>query len=316
MVRWTMRGAGDPPRAAVKQAGVLIRPAVPSDLREFWDILYGVEYGDGEHGPDPADIPPLLEHELTTGEMWVAEADAAVVGYAALIPRSAVGFIGEFFVRGEYQSRGVGTALLRHLIQGRMGVYCTMSSRNSSALALYLRAGLTPHRPHFQLVGGPIVATDPGQEINVVAASPGDLEIVKWDERISGRLRPQEHRYWQAALHAVPFWCQRNSAIVGYAYVQPKARSGRQPARMILGPIGAVTAADADACTSAIVNWSRPRAEELLIAVPAAHPSLARLIRAGFRIRDVETFCSSSAAPVFNPSTYIASTTPEGTSLL
>lgn len=54
-----MRGAGDPPRAAVKQAGVLVRPAVPSDLREVWDTLYGVEYGDRERGPDPADIPPL-----------------------------------------------------------------------------------------------------------------------------------------------------------------------------------------------------------------------------------------------------------------
>src|SRR5438132_2210538 len=129
-----MREAGDRPAAAVKQAGVLDRPAVPSDLREVWDILYGIEYGDGEHGPDPADIPPLFEHELTTGEMWVAEADAAVVGYAALIPRSAVGFIGEFFVRNEYQSRGVGAALLRQLIKGRMDVYCTMSSRNSSAL--------------------------------------------------------------------------------------------------------------------------------------------------------------------------------------
>ncbi len=69
--------------AAVKQAGVLVRPAVPSDLRGVWDILYEIEYGDGEHGPDPAEIPALFEHELTTGEMWVAEADAAVVGYAA-----------------------------------------------------------------------------------------------------------------------------------------------------------------------------------------------------------------------------------------
>jgi len=311
-----MKGAGDRPKAAVKQARGLVRPAVPSDLRQVWDILYGIEYEDGEHGPDPADIPPLFEHELTTGEMWIAEADAAVVGYAALIPRGAVGFIGEFFVRAEYRSRGVGTALLRHLIRGRMDVYCTMSSRNPSALALYIRTGLTPHWPHFQLVGNPRAAIDPGQEIKVIAASPGDLEIVKWDERISGRLRPQEHCYWQRALHAVPLWCQRNGAIVGYAYAQPKAKSGRQPARMILGPIGAVTAADADACTSAIVNWSCPRTEELQIAVPAGHPSLARLIRAGFRIRDVETFCSSSAAPVFNPSTYIASTTPEGTSLL
>src|SRR5215471_5948016 len=194
-----MRGAGDPPRAAVRQAGVLFRPAVPSDLRQAWDILYGVEYGDGERGPDPAGIPPLFEHELTTGEMWVAEANAGVVGYVALIPRSAVGFIGEFFVRSGYRSRGVGTALLQHVTQGRMDVYCTMSSRNSSALALYIRAGLTPHWPHFQLVGSPSVAMDPGQEINLIAASPGDLEIVKWDERISGRLRPQEHRYWQTA---------------------------------------------------------------------------------------------------------------------
>ncbi len=311
-----MRSSGDPPRARAKEAGVLVRRAALSDLRGVWDILYGIEYGEGEYGPDRTDIPPLFEHELTTGEMWVAEANAAVVAYAALIPRSAVGFIGEFFVRKEYQSHGIGTALLRHLFRDRMEIYCTMSSRNPSALALYIRAGLTPQWPHFQFVGNPRSAMEHGQEIQVIEASPGDPELVKWDERISGRFRPQEHYYWQARLHAIPFWCQRHGAIVGYVYVQPKARSGRQPGRMILGPIGAVTTDDADACTRAMVNWARPHAEELQIAVPSAHPSLPRLINAGFRFQDVETFCSSSAAPVINPRAYIASTTPEGTSLL
>jgi hypothetical protein len=49
------------------------------------------------------------------------------------------------------------------------------------------------------------------------------------------------------------------------------------------------------------------RANILHIDVPGPHPSLALLLKTGFRITYVETFVSSSPTPFFDPQCYIAS---------
>ncbi len=103
---------------------------------------------------------------------------------------------------------------------------------------------------------------------------------------------------------------------VGYGYVLPKPASGRQPESLIVGPVGARSPNDAEACVLAVVRSAATRTNLVYLGVPGAHPSLPALMRAGFRVRYVETFCSSGAAAVFDPRTYLPSTTMEGTALL
>jgi len=61
------------------------------------------------------------------------------------------------------------------------------------------------------------------------------------------------------------------------------------------------------ACVQATVDWAHKHEEVLRIDVPGPHPSLAPLVRLGFRIIYVETFVSTASRPFFDASCYIAS---------
>jgi len=280
-----------------------------------WKILRTIEYGTSQAGPSPDDIPAYLGHELATGVMWVAEEAGAVIGYAALIVRATIAFIAELFVRPECQSNHVGAALLRRLLSVDASTFCTMSSGDRRAMGLYIRSTLRPRWPHFHLVGAAETIRAIPHDLDVADAAPGDGAIVTWDAEIGGRRRPQEHAFWRST-DAMPLWCLRNGSRVGYGYTHHTPAAGARPAAVILGPIGARTPRDAEACIAALLDRTRGSNGIIHVGVPAAHPCLPLLLDAGFRIRDVETYCSMADASPFNPRLYVPSTTLEGTALL
>jgi hypothetical protein len=55
------------------------------------------------------------------------------------------------------------------------------------------------------------------------------------------------------------------------------------------------------------VRWARERAEVLRISVTGPHPALAPLLTAGFKIVEVETFCSNGSAAFLDIERYIPS---------
>jgi hypothetical protein len=247
--------------------------------------------------------------------MWVAESGGALVGYAALIVRGGVGFIAELFVRQESRSARIGGALLAKLLEADSPTFCTMSSGDPRALSLYIRAGLQPRWPHFQLIGNPEHLASPGPEVEVREVEEKDQTIIWWDAEISGRARAQEHAYWRST-HAIPLWVCGKDGTVGYGYVQRTPPSAGAPAGVLIGPVGARSAADAAVSLDAMLRWSRPVGRVVQVGIPGPHPSLPVLIRAGFRIKSIETYCCSNATDLFDPQTYIPSTTMEGTALL
>ena len=294
---------------------VQIRRATTADLPGVWNILYAIEHGTAGEG-SPADlVPSYLAHEMAAGEMWVAEREGGLVGYAALIARGNVAFIAELFVRSEHQSGRIGTALLGRLLELDLPIVCTMSSADPRALGLYIRAGVLPQWPHFHLAGSPARLPEPIGGVEIVPAGSEPEDILEWDAEIGGRRRPQEHAFWRST-GATSVWCRRGRAIIGYGHVHDVRTDGRQPATVMLGPIGPRSPGDAEACVGAILRWVRGRGDVAHIGVPGPHPSLPVLLRAGFRIRSVETFCSSSSTRFFDPRAYIPSLTLEGTALL
>jgi hypothetical protein len=62
-----------------------------------------------------------------------------------------------------------------------------------------------------------------------------------------------------------------------------------------LGPIGARQAGDAAGCVAAAVHWASARAAVVRVCVPGPHPALGLLLAHGFRIHDVDIFCSTQA---------------------
>jgi len=297
-----------------------IRRAVDGDVPGIWDVWSAA----ANRGRTPTPwrvMAPLFRHELATGEMWVAETANGLAGFAALIVRGGVAFLGELFVVPDAQSRGIGRALLHQALAAPADVYCTMSSGDPRAMALYIGAGMKPRWPHFLLTATSIEERHlPGADVTVTAAAPGDPDLVACDARVGGRHRPQDHDYWQREVGAAPLWFKRAGAVCGYGYVWQRAADAARPAAAGVGPLGALSADDAAACAGAAVRWAREAgaaaASVIHIAVAGQHDALSSLLRAGFQIREVETFCCSRAPAFLDLGTYLVASAPEGSSLL
>ena len=306
-------------RRRTREVNHQIRRAIEEDLRPIYDVWCAAAVRGRSPTPWPV-MASLFRHELVTGEMWVAEVANGLVGFGALMVRGGVAFLGELFVLPDVQSRGIGRALLQQALAAPADVYCTMSSGDPRAMALYIGTGMKPQWPHFLLTAAVIDGRYlPGADVTVVAAARGDPELVACDARVGGRHRPQDHDYWQREMGAAPLWFKRAGAVCGYGYVWQRAADGARPAAAGVGPLGALSADDAPACAGAAVRWAREAgaavSSVIYIAVPGQHGALSSLLRAGFQIREVETFCCSRSPKFFDPRTYLAAAAPEGSSL-
>lgn len=287
----------------------VIRPAVPSDFKQAYDLWYNIEV-DGDPNPPPrSGIPSVYEHELETGEMYVAEIHGQVVGFGAVIKRGSVSYVSELFVRGDQQSSGLGKALLSHILLKDVPICCTLSSRDPRALALYIRAGMHPLWQNYLLIGK---SSDlehlPCGDVKACEQYGLDPEFVRWDAKICGRRRPIDHEYWLRKTQAVPLWFRRKRRRVGYGYVQMRNNDFvYYPEAVTIGPIGAATPEEAAFCVCAAICWAKPHSSVVRIGVPSAHPSLSILLNCGFRITYVETFLSTSTRMFANMHCYVPS---------
>lgn len=286
--------------------GWRIRPAEAGDLEGAFDISYENAFGD-DPNPPPRVMPTYPAHVLATGRMLVAEQEGRLLGFAGLITRGEVSFLTDLFVRPAEQSGAIGKSLLRQILPSG-GIHCTMSSADPRALALYIRAGMRPQWPQFELrASSPALETPPHSDVDTIEAQPDEPELVAWEAEIGGRQRPEDLAFWVRDQGAVPLWFRRRGVIIGYAYVRLGAGTLRDPDAATIGPLGVRRVEDAAACTLAAVRWARQRAKVLRLAVPGPHPSLAPLIELGLRIVDLDTFVSSAEKPFFDPQRYIGS---------
>jgi hypothetical protein len=285
-----------------------IRPATAADLPALYDIWYASEVGAGPN-PPPRGPWPWLAHELATGELVLAEHDGTALGFAATITRDNITFLSDCFVRADAQSSRVGRRLLQRLLAGAGRTYCTVSSNDPRAQALYIRAGMRPRWPNFILdIETAKLGSMPSAGVEVVEGHLNDPRLVEWDAAIGGRRRPAEHRYWVEQHQATPLWFQGGDQPIGYGYAQLGSPELLwRPNTLRLGPIGAHSQADALACLAAAISWAKTRAPAINISVPGPHAALAALLDARFQISYVETFLSSSDQPFFDAGCYIPS---------
>lgn len=287
----------------------IIRPATIADLAAVSDIYYRSEV-EGHLDP-PAPHPFAgLDHVLATGQMYVAEADGALIGYASRIVRGQVAYLTDLFVVAERQSHHAGTALLRATMPPSDDlIHCTLSSTDARAQSLYIRAGMRPQWPNYWLrAHAAAIAPLPDLGVRLTEAAPDDHALLEWDTTIGGRPRPEDFAFWLGAARAVPFWIERRRDRVGYAFIQRRADSSLwYPDAYTIGPVGGLTTDDALAGVLAAVTWARQRAEVIRVSIPGPHPALAPLLAAGFEIVYVETYCASGEEPIFDPSHFVSS---------
>ena len=120
---------------------MLIRPADLSDA----DALVAVHLRSRAAAPMPAGVRPepevhaWLSARLATDDVWVAEADGEVVGYA----RITSGWLDDLYVVPERAGEGIGSALLEVVKARQPDGFCLwVFEMNAPARAFYARHGL------------------------------------------------------------------------------------------------------------------------------------------------------------------------------
>ncbi len=274
----------------------------------MYQIYYANEIVGVESPPLPGDVPSEMRYTLQTGTWSVAEQDGQILGYAGAITRGAITFLTDLFVQPSLQSAGLGKTLLHHVLPQDGLIHCTVSSSDPRAQALYIRSGMQPQFPHFNLRWHRPSQWEPLTcDVTAVQAAAGDPALIRWDTEIGGRERPADHVFWVREQQAVPLWFHRHRMAIGYGYTREKAGSFWFPEACRIGPMGARSPDDAADCVLAAVNWACQRADVVRIDVPGPHPCLAPLLEARFHIVYVETFVSSAPAPFFDARCYIPS---------
>jgi len=285
-----------------------LRPAQEADLGQVYEVFYQNEILDHPNPPARGDMSAYLRHVLGTGTLVVAEQDDTIVGYAGAITRGHITFLTDLFVLPAQQSGQLGKALLQAAMPQHDGLtHFTVSSSDPRAQALYIRAGMAPQWPCFELrLEQPGQLAIPG-DLEISQAEPRDPDLLRWDAQISGRERPQDHLHWIDKEHAVPLWFRRQGQTLGYAYIRLGGGTLWYPNACTLGPIGVGSADDAAACVLASVAWAAQRAQVIRVMMPGPHPALAPLLELGLRIAYVDTFMSGASTPFFDARCYVPS---------
>jgi GNAT superfamily N-acetyltransferase len=293
---------------------ITYRPATQNDLVQAYNVYYQNELLEATNPPFPAaGFSQELQHIFSTGTMYVADEDGQILGFASAITRGPVTFLTDLFVLPTIQSSGLGKTLLQLVLPLDGLIHCTMTSTDPRAQALYIRSGMQPHYPNFNLrwqgstVDDQPIDNNEKIDIEIIEGDAGDPALVQWDTRISGRERAVDHKFWVTQQQAVLVWFIRRRATLGYAYIRLGVGSLWFPKMCVVGPIGVSAPEDAAACVLAAVQWAQKHAAVIRIDVPGPHPVLAPLLERGFRIVYVEQFVSSAQTPFFDPRCYIAS---------
>jgi GNAT superfamily N-acetyltransferase len=291
----------------------IFRAAHENDLIQVQNVYYQNEMRGVQSPPPRGAISPALYHILSTGSIYVAEQEGQILAYAGAITRSATTFLTDLFVHPETQSTGLGKTLLHYALPQDGLIHFTMTSTDPRAQALYIRSGMQPKFPNFNLQWHkPAAIKLPTSSVEVVEGDPADPAFIQWDTQISGRERPIDHAFWLEEQQAVPLWFLRNAATIGYGYVRLNVDSLWYSQVCKVGPLGVSSSEDATDCVLAAINWACQRTGVVYIDVPGPHPCLAALLDCGFRITYVELFVSNEATPFFDAERYI----PSGSTLL
>lgn len=222
-----------------RRDAILIRPAQKTDLEAVYEVYYQNEVQAIPHPPARGDIPAYVRHVLQTGTLLVAEQQGTILAYAGAITQGDITFLTDLFVHPLHQSSHLGKTLLQAVLPQDGLTHCTLSSSDPRAMTLYVRAGMTPQWPSFELR-----LEQPGSDWRVVPdleiseAEPGDLAVVQADAERCGRLRPLEHMLWVQEERAIPLWFGRQGQRIGYGYIRLGAGTLWHPQACTVGPIG------------------------------------------------------------------------------
>jgi GNAT superfamily N-acetyltransferase len=263
-----------------------VRPATDADLPAITTIL---EANDEPVSWPDVPRPPYVEHLLSRPglRLVVGELDGTVAGVAGSIEVGGTDrrFLTDLYVDPARQSQGLGTALLRAAMEGA-AERMTFSSRDPRALSAYIRAGMRPWWPLLYLECEPAVLG--GHEDGVTIRAADVVETARISKAWTGIDRSADFAFYARLPDAAGFAVSIDGADAAIGWARRElAAPGRWLDHASIAP-------DADSITAAFaILRAAADGERLGAAVPGPHPAVARLLEAGARIGDTDTFCAT-----------------------
>lgn len=283
-----------------------IRPAQAADVVAVHECWLATDY------PEPVEyaqmaalgMAPWFPHLFATGNLWVAEVDGRVVGFAGTQTRGRVCYLADCFVHPDWQSHGVTRALLAQLHADPTLIHCTLASSDPRAASRYVRAGMTPRYPMYVLE-----SADRTQRRAPLCDTQVCHDIEEWlfyDQRLVGHDRRVDIMHLCDGTNATLLQMRDGTRLLGQALIQPRRYDRAPQGKYNIGPVGVFARAHAAAVTQSAVAWAFAHgATWVTMRVPGPHPALPVLLDMGMEIRYVETFCASQEW--FDPGCYVPS---------
>lgn len=271
-----------------------IRPGAEADLPALArlateGISFLIERYERERGEgfpmDPEERLPILRHILATGELFVAEEEGAVTGFASAIIRDGGWHLAQLFVGERNRGRGLGGSLIDAALEWGSGTraFTVVSSRYPFAETLYMRRSMFPVWGQLEARG--IRVKPPPMPEGFSELRDDDQEwIDALDRDARGAARPEDHAMFRERAAGVAL--RRGGRPAGYVYAWPEGR---------IGPAAAADAADVASLVRAGCHLSGDRS---WCSVPSTNwGALKELVSLGFRTAGSAQFMASRPWP-------------------
>jgi hypothetical protein len=180
----------------------ITRPAVGADLPAIRVILAAHD-NDTPVPPGGVDVVgPYLDHLLAHHRALVVEEAGVVVAFGATLETGRARMLTDLFVAPDRLGSGIGRPLLGELLAGASAC-ATFASADPRALALYVRAGMTPTWISLYVEGLPGRLPDPISSIDVHHASAGECAAL--ERSWTGDDRSVDWKFWASMPAADTF---------------------------------------------------------------------------------------------------------------
>ncbi|MBM4407302.1 MAG: GNAT family N-acetyltransferase [Chloroflexi bacterium] len=166
---------------------------------------------------------------------WVAEAGGRMVAAAYATLRDDAWYLDALHVLPEYQSRKIGSELIRRCLAGTgpsTALTVLTAASNPVSNGLYLRFGMLPQDSTLSF-DGPIGERTavPGQDAPPLTGRPIDLErdqatLAAFDLATVAFARPTDHEFWTGVPGLHHRILERDGSARGYAYVSSAGAIG------------------------------------------------------------------------------------------
>jgi GNAT superfamily N-acetyltransferase len=244
------------------------------------------------HGLSPSIVlgPPLFQTfslAEPSSNLWVAEADGTLQGFAFSWMRQKFWFLAQLFVRPGMQSEGIGQAMMSRTLHhaeenGAENRALITMAYNTVSTALYIRNGLYPREPLLRMVAPmPLVEERVGtSKVKVAPIEPWPVSrgwLSQIDEEVLGFRRESHHAFLLGGGAAQALCVQQAGRPVGYAYVSAAGH---------IGPLAVSPVADPGEALRAVVRGTLElQPKQISMIVPGrADRLLDAAFALGFRI--------------------------------